>query len=206
MLERLFTSKTRVGILAQFLSNPGSEYHIRGMARAVHATPILVQRELKNLEQLGLLKKRRVGKMVLYRMDEDASIADDLKRIFLKTEGLGAQLLAGISRKEREKIRFALIYGSFAKGVEVASSDVDLLVIGDVDEDTVLESVVRAEGKTGRQVSLVLWTENEFLEKAGPGTPLTRELAETPVIMIVGDSNEFRRLVKRGHHRGIQAL
>ncbi len=198
MLERLFTSKTRVGILSQFLLNSGSEYHIRGMAGTIHATPILVQRELENLEQLGLLKKRRVGRMVLYRLDEGASIADELKRIFLKTEGLGAQLLAGISKKERERIRFALIYGSFAKGVEVASSDIDLLVIGGVDEGAVLKSVMRTERETGRQVSLVLWTEDEFLEKAGLGIPLVRELAETPVIMIVGDSDEFRRLVKQG--------
>jgi len=198
MLERLFTSKTRVGILAQFLLNSGSEYHIRGMAGVIHATPILVQRELKNLEQLGLLRKRRVGRMVLYRLDEAASIADELRRIFLKTEGLGAQLLAGIGKGERERIRFALIYGSFAKGVGVASSDIDLLVIGGVDEDVVLKSVMRTERETGRQVSLVLWTEDEFLEKAGLGTPLIKELAETPVIMIVGGSDEFRRLVKQG--------
>ncbi|MDE0090567.1 MAG: hypothetical protein OXP12_04340 [Thaumarchaeota archaeon] len=57
---------------------------------------------------------------------------------------------------------------------------------------------MRAERETGRQASLVLWTENEFLEKAGLGTPLVRELAETPVIMIAGDSDEFRRLVKHG--------
>ncbi len=196
MLERLFTSKTRVGILSQFFLNPGSEYHIRGMARMIHATPILVQRELKNLEQLGLLKKRSVGRMVLYRLDEGASIAGELRRIFLKTESLGARLLAGISKGERKKIRFALIYGSFAKGVEVASSDVDLLVVGNVDEDVVLKSVMRTERETGRQVSLVLWTESEFLEKAGLGIPLVRELAETPVIMIVGDSDEFGRFVK----------
>ncbi|MDE0526475.1 MAG: nucleotidyltransferase domain-containing protein [Thaumarchaeota archaeon] len=142
------------------------------------------------------MKKRSVGRMVLYRLDEGASIADELRRIFLKTEGLGAQLLAGIGKKERKKIRFALIYGSLAKGVGVASSDIDLLVIGSVDEDAVLKSVMRTERETGRQVILVLWTENEFLEKAGLGTPLVRELAEIPVIMIVGGSDEFRRFVK----------
>ena len=196
MLERLFTSKTRVGILAQFLLNSDSEYHIRGLARQIHTTPILVQRELGNLEQLGLLKKKIMGNMVLYSLDRDASIADDLRRMFLKTEGLGAQLLEGINRKEKEKIRFALVYGSFAKGMETGSSDIDLLVIGEIDADLVLESVMQAEKKTGRQISLVLWTEKEFLEKTGSGTPLTKELAETPVIMIMGDLNEFRRLVK----------
>ena len=196
MLERLFTSKTRVGILAQFLLNSDSEYHIRGLARQIHTTPILVQRELGNLEQLGLLKKKIMGNMVLYSLDRDASIADDLRRMFLKTEGLGAQLLEGINRKEKEKIRFALVYGSFAKGMETGSSDIDLLVIGEIDADLVLESVMQAEKKTGRQISLVLWTEKEFLEKTESGTPLTKELAETPVIMIMGDLNEFRQFVK----------
>lgn len=196
MLERLFTSRTRVEILSRLLLNPDAEYHIREVSRLIGATPILVQKELKNLEQLGLLRKRRVGRMVLYRMNRESAIADDLKRIFLKTEGLGSRLLAGMSRKDIEKIRFALIYGSFAKGTEVASSDVDLLVIGDVGEDSVLKATARAERDLGRQVSLVLWTEQEFSEKAAQKIPLVRELAKTPVIMLVGDADEFKRLVK----------
>lgn len=166
------------------------------MSRIIDATPILVQKELNNLEQFGLLRKKRLGKMVLYRLNRKSSITDELKRIFLKTESLGPQLLAGVSKKDKEKIRFALIYGSFAKGVEETSSDIDLLVIGDIDEDSVLKATTKTERGLGRQVNLVLWTEREFSEKTRQKIPLMREIAKTPVIMIVGDSSEFKRLVK----------
>lgn len=195
MLERLFTSKTRVGILNRLLLNSNSEYHIREMSRIINATPILVQKELNNLEQFGLLKKRRLGNLVLYRLNRKSSIVNELKRIFLKTESLGSQLLSKMGKKDREQIRFALIYGSFAKGSDVSSSDIDLMVIGGVGEDTVLQAVTRTERDLGRQVNLVLWTEREFLEKARQKIPLVRELAKTPVIMILGDSGEFKRLV-----------
>ena len=196
MLERLFTSKTRVDILNRFLLNSDSEYHIREMSRIINATPILVQKELNNLEQFGLLRKRKMGKMILYRLNRGSVIADELKRIFLKTESLGSQLLARLSKKDKEKIRFALIYGSFAKGVDTASSDIDLLVIGGIGEDSILRATTKTERDLGRQVNLVLWTEQEFSEKIRQKIPLVKELAKTPVIMIVGDSSEFKRLVK----------
>lgn len=125
-----------------------------------------------------------------------SAIAEELKRIFLKTESLGSQLLAKMSKKDKEGVRFALIYGSFAKGAETASSDIDLLVIGDIGEDAILRATTKTERNLGRQVNLVLWTGSEFTEKIKQKIPLVKELAKTPVIMIVGDSSEFKRLVK----------
>lgn len=196
MLEKLFTSKTRVDILDRFLLNSDSEYHIRAMSRIINVTPILVQKELNNLEQFGLLKKRKMGKMILYRLNKRSVIAEDLKRIFLKTESLGSQMLAKINKKDKKKVRFALIYGSFAKNVDTTSSDIDLLVIGDIDEDSILRAITKTERDLGRQLNLVMWTEQEFSEKMRQKIPLVKELAKTPVIMIVGDSSEFKRLVK----------
>ena len=80
--------------------------------------------------------------------------------------------------------------------METASSDIDLLVIGDIGEDSVLRATAKTVRDLGRQVNPVLWTEREFSEKAMQKIPLTRKLAKTPVIMIVGDSSEFKRLVK----------
>jgi len=54
-------------------------------------------------------------------------IHDELKRIFMKYEFLD-ELLA--SKLRTERVKYALIYGSFAKGTEGEKSDVDLLVVG----------------------------------------------------------------------------
>lgn len=194
MLEKLFTSKTRVHILEEFLLNPGNEYHIREMARIVEVTPIYVQKELKNLESLGLLGNRKKGNMMLYKLHTKSPIAEDLKRIFLKTESIGQAIMKELDTKE---IKFAFIFGSFAKGIETQTSDVDLLIVGDVSDNDVLRSISKTERRIGREINYILWTEEEFLEKAEKKIPLIKEILKTPVIMIVGNEDELKRSIKQ---------
>lgn len=194
MLERLFTSKTRVRLLEEFLLKPDAEFHIRELARMVGGIPIHVQEELKNLQLAGLLDSRKKGNMVLYKLRIASPIADDLKRIFLKTENIGKEILKLLPG--RDKIRYALVYGSVAKGTESASSDIDLLIIGDVDEDIILRSMQKIEHKIGRTINYILWTEKELAQKARQGITLLREVLKTRVIMIVGDEIEFKRYIK----------
>ncbi|QLH09480.1 nucleotidyltransferase domain-containing protein [Candidatus Nitrosotenuis sp. DW1] len=194
MLERLFTSKTRVKLLSEILLNSDREYHIRELSRVIDISPIYVQKELKNLYSLGLLTRRTQGNMVLYVLDKRSTISDDLKRIFLKTEGVGNEILKSL---DKAKIQYALIYGSFAKGVETTKSDIDLLVIGDIDEDDLLKSVSKAEGKVGREISYVLWTPKEFAQKARQKIPLLLEILKTDVVMIIGEQRELKRFIKK---------
>lgn len=194
MLERLFTSKTRVSILEEFLLNPGTEYHIRELARIVNTTPIYVQKELKNLESLGLLGNRKAGNMVLYKLQVKSPIVEDLKRIFLKTESIGGEILKELDVK---KIKFALIFGSFAKGIETSTSDVDVLIIGDIDEDDVLGSISKTERRVGREINFILWKEREFLQKIREKIPLIREISKTTIIMLIGNEDEFKRSIKQ---------
>ena len=193
MLEKLFTSVTRVNILEEFLLNSGNEYHIRELARIVDVTPIYVQKELKNLESLGLLESRKKGNMILYKLHAKSPISEDLKRIFLKTESIGQVILKELDER---KIKFAFIFGSFAKGIETQTSDVDMLIIGNVNEDDVLRSISKTERRIGREINFILWTEKEFLEKVEKKIPLIREISKTPIIMIIGDEDELKRFVK----------
>lgn len=193
MLEKLFTSVTRVNILEEFLLNSGNEYHIRGLARIVDVTPIYVQKELKNLESLGLLESRKKGNMILYKLRTKSPISEDLKRIFLKTESIGQAILKDLDER---KIKFAFIFGSFAKGVETQTSDVDMLIIGNVNEDDILRSISKTEKRIGREINFILWTEKEFLEKVEKKIPLIKEISKTPIIMIVGDEDELKRIIK----------
>lgn len=194
MIEGLFTSKTRVKLLSEMLLNSDREYHIRELSRIIGISPIYVQKELRNLQSLGLLTSRKQGNMVLYVLDKRSTISDDLKRIFLKTELVGTEILKSL---DSAKIQYALIYGSFAKGVETTKSDIDLLVIGDIDENVLLKSVSKAEGKVGREISYVLWTPKEFAQKARQRIPLLLEILKTDVVMIVGEQREFKRSIKK---------
>jgi len=53
MLERIFTSKTRVKILTLFMINPQKEMFVREISRSINENINAVRRELSNLEQIG---------------------------------------------------------------------------------------------------------------------------------------------------------
>jgi predicted nucleotidyltransferase len=195
MLERLFTSKSRVKILEFLFLNPSGEFHLREISRQTGVSAPYVMREMANLVALGLVSKRSQGNLVLFRLNRDSVIVEELKRIFLKTESFGRFIRDSLG--EVGDIRFALIYGSFAKGEEAEASDIDLLVVGDVDERRMLDVVEKVEVRTGREVNYIAWTEDEFEAKVREGVPLLEEIADTPVIMIVGDLGEFRKAVKK---------
>jgi predicted nucleotidyltransferase len=128
-------------------------------------------------------------------LNRDSVIADELRRIFLKTESFGKFIRDSLG--EVGTVRFALIYGSFARGEEAEKSDIDLFVVGDVNERKMLGLVERIEERTGREVNYIAWTVDEFEAKVREGVPLLEEIVSTPVIMIVGDLDEFREAVKK---------
>jgi len=194
-LERLFKSRAQILILKLLLLNPASKFHLNEIARKIGVSPSAVAKECALLLSLGLVKRSMQGNLTLYEINTESVIHEELKRIFLKYEFLD-ELLA--SRLQSERVKYALIYGSFAKGTEGEGSDVDLLLVADIEEDDLLKAVNEVERKTGREVNYNLWTESEFAEKVRDQAPLLREISRTPVIMIVGEESGFKRAIAKG--------
>jgi predicted nucleotidyltransferase len=193
-LYRLFRSRSLTVIL-KLLLNPSSEFHINGIARRTGLSPSTVLKECYNLFSLGLVTKEVKGNLVLFRVKRDSLIFDELKRIFLKYEFVDVLLSKSLLKGS---IKYALIFGSFAKGNEEQSSDVDLLIVGYMDEDKLLKEISGMEKEIGREIHYILWTEDEFHEKVKKQIPLLREIAKTNIIMLVGEKDEFIRVIKQG--------
>jgi DNA-binding transcriptional ArsR family regulator len=85
MLERLFSSRTRVKLLAIFLLQPEREVHVREICRITGSNINAVRRELANLEDLGLLRSRRAGNARFYTVNIVYPIYEELLGIFIKT-------------------------------------------------------------------------------------------------------------------------
>ena len=194
LLGSIFRAKSQILILKLFFLNPAKEFHLSDIARKTGLTSPAVSKELANLTKINLATRRDQGNLSLYKINTKSIIFDEMKRIFLKYE-IFSELLS--RRLAREATKYALIYGSFAKGTEKEGSDIDLLVIGDVREEYLLKAIPKIERNTGREINFILWTEREFSEKIKKGIPLIKEILKTPVIMIVGDGDEFKRLAKQ---------
>ncbi|HEX9846111.1 MAG TPA: nucleotidyltransferase domain-containing protein [Candidatus Nitrosotenuis sp.] len=192
-LEIIFRTKSQILALKLLFLNTSKEFHLNEIARRTGLTPPAVSKELAKLVRAGLVKRRNQGNLSFYKINEAGIIFGEMKRIFLKYEIFSEILSRELAK---EKIKYALIYGSFAKGTEKEGSDIDLLVVGDVSEDYLLRVIPRIERNTGREINFILWTEKEFGDKVQKKIPLIREILETPIIMIVGDEDGFKRALK----------
>ncbi|OGI15650.1 hypothetical protein A3K63_04425 [Candidatus Micrarchaeota archaeon RBG_16_49_10] len=198
MLQRLFTSRTRTKLLKLFFLDRKREFYLRELARITGENPNSVGRELKNLSEGGIVTERKKGNQKLYAANESLPIHEDLRRLVLKTLGFGEVLSGELSKLG--KIKFCIVYGSFAIGDEVSESDLDILIIGDLDEEKLIEVVRGLEEELSRDINYILWTAKEFKNKSRQGHHLLLDIVEKPVIMIVGDEDEFRKTVEGQNH------
>ncbi len=191
MLENLFTSKTRVKLLSLLLFSQNDEYHLREIANIIKADPTHISKELDNLRKLNLVKKTKKANLSIYTINKDSIIIDELKRIFIKTDYLGKF----IEKPLKGKAKYAIIYGSFAKGTETESSDVDLLVVSEMREDELIEIIQLLERKLEREINYILWNEKTFNQRT-KGHHLLRTIKKNKIIMLIGDENEFRQKIR----------
>jgi hypothetical protein len=70
------------------------------------------------------------------------------------------------------------------------------LVIGDVNENALLKSISKTERTIGREINYLLWKEGEFMDRVEKKIPLINEISKTSIMMIIGDEDEFKRLIK----------
>ena len=188
MLEKLLKSKTMVKVLGLLLFS--GELHLREIARRVDVTPVYVGKELENLESIGLVLNRKVGNLSMWRINRDSALYPEIKALFLKTDAIGSYLSKELDNVD---VEFALIYGSFAKGSEGAKSDIDLFIVGSVNEKEFISAIDKIEKKTGREISYIIWTGEEFRKNALKRHHLLINILKNPIIWIKGAESGFRR-------------
>jgi predicted nucleotidyltransferase len=93
-----------------------------------------------------------------------------------------------------ERIRLAFVYGSIARGDETGSSDVDLMVVGEVSFADVISALSDSESKLGREINPTVYGPKEFREKLAAKNHFLSTVAKEKKLFVIGDEREFRRL------------
>ncbi len=194
MLEKLLRSGAEVKTLGVVLFE--DNLHLREIGRRAKISPYEAKRELDNLVLVGLLKSQRNGKQVFFSRNGACPFWQDLKNLYLKTEGIVPRLktaLAGV-----EGIRFSFIFGSMASGEDRPESDIDLMVIGEPDENMLAKKVFEAQRQTGREINFVSWTGKDLAKNAGRNGAFHGNLMKGKRIWLVGNEDEFVRIAQEG--------
>jgi len=189
MLQRLLTSKTRVKLLTFFLMNPEREIYIREITRITNENINSIRRELSNLEEIGLLTSKKRGNTKCYMINKNMPIYNELTNIIIKTEGIANILQENL--KEIGKIKTAFIYGSFASKKAGLNSDLDLCIVGEVNENKLIMHVKKIEKELSREINYILFETNEFSDRIKNKDPFILNVLKEQKIMIIGNLNEF---------------
>jgi predicted nucleotidyltransferase len=86
-------------------------------------------------------------------------------------------------------IKLSLIYGSCASGKEQVSSDIDLLIIGNPNEDKLLREIESAEKWLGREINYNIYPLKEFKARVERGDNFIINILKRPKIILKGKIN-----------------
>ena len=129
LADALF-GKTKKAVLGILYSKPGVGVHLRELARMADVSAPMMKRELETLVSAGIITSTKDGNRISFKSNENCPVYDELRGIARKTMGI-----TDVFKKafESADIKLAFIFGSIAKGGDRPDSDIDLMVVSNLD-------------------------------------------------------------------------
>ena len=188
--DALFTATQR-RVLGCLFSQSGRSCSVSELIQNTGAGSGAVQRELARLAGSGLLRVEQLGKQKRYSANPDAPIHDELVAIVRKTFGLADPLREALTPLA-DRIRAAFVYGSVAKGTDVASSDIDLMLVSDdLAYPEVMGALHPVIERLGREVNPTLYTQTELRQRVDSGNSFVTRVLQQPRIWLIGGEHEL---------------
>ncbi len=202
--EVLF-GRTRGSILGLLYGHPDESFYFQEIRRRTDAAGVgAVQRELRTLEKAGLIEASARGNQIHYRANQNHSLYPELRSLIAKTVGVFDVLRRALA-PFGEHIAVAFVYGSVARYEEKAGSDIDVMVIGDVALEDLVEQFAKAETTLRRTINPTLYEVSEFRKKLAGGNHFVTSVVGDEKVFLIGEDDELRAIrEERLDHRGAE--
>lgn len=184
-----FTKNSKGKILELFFQNPDKEYYLRELSKELGKEPGFFQYSIENLVKEGILKDERRANLRYFKLNKNYPLYHELKKIISKTLGIEAKLKKMV--RSLTKIEYAFIFGSIAKNQEYAESDIDLMLIGAVDPDCLINKVNKVEKELKRQINYHVCDKQEIIEKIKKKNDFLIRIFNEPKIILKGNLDEL---------------
>lgn len=189
MLEELFTSKTRAEVMRILFDGEGKEHYLREIEKVTDLQISSLQKEIKHLLKIDLVKARKDGNRIYYRANKEHPIYTDLVSIVEKTLGIISLLK---ERLRDPRIECAFIFGSVAKNNEKASSDIDIIIIGDLGMRALTKLLSGLQDKLGREINPHVYSNLELKKRIKDKDHFISSILKEEIKPIIGNINEYR--------------
>lgn len=187
--------KTRTDILNATVMHPERWWYMSDLASYLHVSPSSLQRELASLVRAGILRRRKDGNRAYFQPDPQCPFLPELQGLFLKTTGL-VDVLRRALKPLSQQISVAFVYGSVARGEELSTSDVDLMVIGVISLSDIAPLLRQVEKQIKRAVNPTVYSQEEFAKNLKKKNHFLREVLTQKKLFIVGEQGELETITR----------
>jgi predicted nucleotidyltransferase len=185
-------SKVQLSVLGLLIGRPDRSFRISEIIRLVGSGSGAVQRELETLTAAGIFTVNSSGNQKLYRANRQSPIFEELYGLVLKTVGLLEPLKKAL-KPYQSKIEIAFVYGSIAKGTDIAKSDIDLMIIGEqITYGDIFLALQNAEKTLQRPINPNLMTPDEWRQRRSNKSAFVTKILEQPKMFVLGTDNELQ--------------
>jgi predicted nucleotidyltransferase len=183
--EALFTT-TQQKVLGLLFGKPDESFYANEIARWAQVGKGSLMRELDRLQRAGVLTLTRQGNQTHYQANPDCPIYAELLGIARKTFGIAEPLRQALQPFAKQ-ITWAFVYGSIAKDQANASSDIDLMLIGEgLHYSEVMERLMPMEEQLGRVLNPTLYTPDDWAAKLVAENSFVVRVAQQDKINLMG--------------------
>lgn len=187
-LAPMLRSDTQGRLLALLLLDPAIEHNLSELVEWTGSSMPTVSREVDRAELAGIVTSRKVGPTRLVRAKENHTLFRPIRQLILGTYGPPA--IVAEAFKDLVGAEAVVLFGSWAARYlgppGRAPNDIDVLVIGVVDQDAMHDAAEDAERKIGLPVqatarSLASWrSAKESFIREVKSRPLVPVLVDDP--------------------------
>lgn len=189
MLSELLTSDTRAEIMRILFNGQGEERYLREIEKLSHIKINSLQKEVKHLASIDLIKARRDGNRIYYRANQEHPIYLDLVSIVEKTVGIVSLLK---EKLQDQRIKCAFIFGSIAKNKEKAASDIDLIIVGDLGMRSITKLLSGLQENLGREINPHIYSVIEFKKRIKEKDHFISSVLKNETKQVIGNLDEYR--------------
>lgn len=183
----LFRSEHQLRLLGELFVYAPDPRSVSELANVTGIPQATVSREVARLEEAGLVRSRRRGRLRLVEPNDQLPYYHELRSLLIKTIGPAAVLAHELSRVAG--IDHAFIFGSWAARYHgergPAPHDIDLVVIGEPDLDALYAACRRAEAELRLDVNPVVRSKAEWRRR---GSGFLADVRKGPLVPLGGAS------------------
>jgi len=185
-------TKNQTLILEIFFRDPEKSYYLRELGRIIGKEPGIFQREINKLVGSGILLSEYRAKSRFFNLNKKYPLYEEFKSIFFKTLGAEGKLREIL--KKIKNIRTAFVFGSYAKKTEDSFSDIDLMLIGNPDEDLLIPKITKLEKQLGREINYHIFSPADWRKGLRQKNSFLENILAGPKIFLIGNENEPSRI------------